>query len=343
MRCWTLALSLLVAAPAAADEIFSFSPHDVTVGTELTIVGDFRELDAGGKPRVVGERPDFGRGVGFQVISVSSEEIHALARRFPPRQSGGAVGLSWSLRVLPPNGGAPLTAPASFLTVGPELIDVAAPSGEPGDVLQLLADNVGTGRLSVLFGEKRARRIPLPAASAPVTLPPPVSAVPIAVLVPELPSGAYPISLQNAVGASPAPVPFTVLPSTNACKRPRLRATLSDKPAFDGAAFTEPDDIAACDGKTGCARRIEISVEAGAFDAALASPGQRFVRAGIVHYREGANEWSSILTLPVSLRAESEDGPIRGSVTGPLGAVGPNAAFSTFVAASFCAMESSAY
>jgi hypothetical protein len=210
MRCWPLALSLLVAASAAADEISSFSPHDVTVGTELTILGDFHELAAAGrKPHVVGRRDDAPRGVVFAVRSLSSTAIHAVARRFPGRKGGSLVGESWSLVVLP-RPGAPLAAPGTFLTVGPELIDVGAASGAPGETLELLVDNIGTGRLVVRFGDKPAK--PLRAAGAPVTLPPGVPGTPLSVIVPNLPSGPHPISLRNAVGPSPTQVDFEVAP-----------------------------------------------------------------------------------------------------------------------------------
>jgi hypothetical protein len=210
MRCWLLALSLLVAASATADEVTSFSPHDVTMGTELTLLGDFHELAAAGrKPQLFGSRMDGPRGVVFVVRSVSDTEIHAVAKRFPGRKGGSLVGQRWSLVVLP-RAGAPLLAPDTFLTVGPELIDVGAASAAPGETLELLVDNVGTGKLLVHFGEKPVK--PLRAAGAPVTLPPGVPGTPLSVIVPKLPSGPHPISLENAIGPSPTEVDFDVAP-----------------------------------------------------------------------------------------------------------------------------------
>ena len=210
MRCSLLALSLLVAASAAADEVTSFSPHDVTVGTELTIFGDFRELAAAGrKPHVIGSRTGAARDVVFAVLSHSPTEIHAVARRFPGRKGGSLVGEHWNLLVLPREG-APLPAPGTFLTVGPELIDVGAASAAPGETLELLVDNVGTGKLVVRFGDKPVK--PLRAAGAPVTLPPGVPGTPLSVIVPNLPSGPHPISLENAIGPSPTEVDFEVAP-----------------------------------------------------------------------------------------------------------------------------------
>lgn len=212
MRCWPLALSLLVAAPAAADEIASFSPSDVTVGTELTILGDFSGIAAAGKgTRVFGIRGDATRAIAFEVLPVSATEIHAVARRFPRRRADPSVGKSWRLVVVPPAGaGVPLEAPGTFMTVGPELIDVGAASGVPGATLELLADNVGTGKLVVLIGNRKAKQIH--AAGAPITLPPGVPGTPLTVIVPNLPSGPHPVSLRNAIGPSPAPIAFEVLP-----------------------------------------------------------------------------------------------------------------------------------
>ena len=113
--------------------------------------------------------------------------------------------------VRPPAGaGAPLVAPGTFLTVGPELIDVGAASGAPGETLELLVDNVGTGKLVVRFGDKPAKEVR--AAGAPVSLPPGVPGTALSVIVPNLPSGPHPISLQNAIGPSPTQVGFDVAP-----------------------------------------------------------------------------------------------------------------------------------
>jgi hypothetical protein len=212
-----LALALLLAAPAAADEIQSFAPGDVTVGTELVVRGDFSELAAARQnPRVVGVNPELSGAVVFEVLSLSSGELDVIARRFPERRREPAVGKRWTLVVKPPNGGAALEAPGSFVTVGPELIDARAVEGRPGQVLELLADNLGSGKLSVWFGARKAKLAPVSPRSAresePVTLPPGIEPTSLFVIVPRLPGGSYPISLRNAVGPSPAPIGFTVLP-----------------------------------------------------------------------------------------------------------------------------------
>lgn len=209
-RSLLLCAVLFVASAARADEIASFAPPDVTVGTEVVLSGDFSVLAATeAKLRVFGSRADAPHGVVFDVRSVSSTEIRAVARRFPGRNGSSLVGAKWSLVVVPRRG-EPLVAPGVFTTVGPELIDVGATTGAPGETIELLVDDVGSGRLVVRFGDKPARWTQ--AASAPITLPPGVPGTLLSVIVPKLPGGPHPVSLQNEIGPSPTAIGFDVAP-----------------------------------------------------------------------------------------------------------------------------------
>lgn len=205
-------LLLLFALPGRAVEITSFSPSAVTLGTDVAIFGTFTDLLVGGDvvwPRVVGTRPDTKQTVVFDLLSWQPSRLDVRARKFPSSKLDPAGGKTWNLVVIPRKDiGPPVQATDLFTSVAPVLTDVGFNMGLPGDALDLLIDAAGTGKLSVLFGTRKAK----PAQALLVTRalgPAGAESVVLTVIVPKLPPGTYPISVNNKVGPSNT-VDFTV-------------------------------------------------------------------------------------------------------------------------------------
>src|SRR5262249_43562050 len=114
-----------------------------------------------------------------------------------------AGGKSWNLVVIPRQDiSPPLEATNQFTTVAPVIADYGFNQGLPGYQLDLLIDAPGTGKLTVLFGNKKAKPVPpVPANTAPLLL---------TVFVPKPPPGIYPLPVANGVGPSNT-VDFTIL------------------------------------------------------------------------------------------------------------------------------------
>lgn len=334
-------LLLALAQPIAADQITSFSPDEVTFGTELTILGDFGAIAATGKdPKVVGTRIDSRKSVGFEVLSVSGSEIHARVKKVPKSKTDPAAGKEWTLVITPPKGaGDPLQAGETFVTVPPELLDIGGDQGEPGDLLELTVDDLGTGKLTVLFGTKKAKRVDPPLLAAQTL----AAASPVFVLVPKLAGGSYPISLLNGIGPSPSSILFTVVVPLSGGSCPDLTATLSGKSQFSDDAFYSTGGfggVHACEGNATCARSVDVNFDP---SNALANPGQGFVSLASISYFESQGgmlpdlQWGG--DAQVSFRADSVNGPLRGNFATTLVPVNPNPGSNVAISGVFCAEQ----
>ena len=154
-------LFVLLAFPAGAVEITSFEPSEVTLGTNVRIFGNFTDLVVDFDvffPKVVGTRPGSTQRVTFDVLSWQPSVLDVRVKKIPSSSADPAAGKTWNLVVVPPKGfGAPVQAPGVFTSVPPTLVSLAISSGLPGQALELVVDDAGTGKLTVLFDTKKAK------------------------------------------------------------------------------------------------------------------------------------------------------------------------------------------
>lgn len=204
----SLALLLSFPVTARALAVTSFAPRDVTMGTRLTIKGDFAELAAlRMQPRVVGRRSDTPKTVKFEVLALSRRTLIARVREVPSTKSDPAAGKTWSLVVRSPlRGGETVEADALFITAGPMLAAVPDREAMPGEILPLYAFDPGAKRPSVILGRKKTKVV----RSAPAGESADNDPWLVQFRAPKLRNGFYWLRLENSLGRAPGFVPMLI-------------------------------------------------------------------------------------------------------------------------------------
>jgi len=245
---------------AHALAVTGFEPRDVTIGTRLTIRGDFAELTAArSQPKVQGRRFDTSKTVQFQVLAYSRRTIIARVRDVPSTKWDPAAGKTWSL-VVRSAAGDIAEADDLFTTPGPTLVTVTAREVVPGGGLTLYAIDPGTKPPTVVIGRKKAKVL----RNAPAGESRDDDPWRVQLRVPRLRNGFYALRLENSLGRAPGSVPMLVYGGDVAGLVPYASASLQGRPALDAplCSWSGHGDrirVSACAGDP-CARELALEL-----------------------------------------------------------------------------------
>jgi hypothetical protein len=214
---------------ARALAVTAFDPRDVTIGTRLTIRGDFAELAAAkAAPTVQGRRLDTSKVVKFQVLAWSRRKIIARVKSVPSTKSDPAAGKTWTLEVGSEALGESVEADDPLMTSGPLLASLADAEGTPATIVRLYAIDPGTRPPTVLVGRKKAKvLLDVPSGANPDDDPWLVQ-----LHVPRMRNGFYPVRLENSLGRAPETETILVYGSDGAGLNPYANAAVQGRPAL---------------------------------------------------------------------------------------------------------------
>ena len=246
---------------ARALVVTGFEPRDVTVGTRLTIRGDFAEL-AGGKarPMVQGRRLDTSKVVKFQVLAFSRRTIIARVRDVPSTKSDPAAGKMWSLVVSSADQSESVEADGPLTTSGPLLVSLADAEAMPGKTLGVFAIDPGTKPPTVMVGRKKAKVL----RGAPAGQNPDDDPWLVEVAVPHTWNGFHPVRLENSVGRAPETATLLVYGSDLGGVIPYANAAVQGRAALDARVCTWSGSgghvhVSACAGDP-CTRTLSVDL-----------------------------------------------------------------------------------
>ncbi|HTO07027.1 MAG TPA: hypothetical protein VMR86_08195 [Myxococcota bacterium] len=246
---------------ARALAVSGFEPHDVTIGTRLTIRGDFAELLAAkARPMVQGRRIDSPKTVQFQVLAWSRRTIIARVKSVPSTRSDPAAGKIWSLVVRCDPLGLDAEADGPLTTSGPLLASLDEGEAAAGSLVTLYAIDPGSKAPTVLLGRNKAKvLLDLPAGANPDDDPWSVT-----IRVPRLRNGFYTVRLENSLGRAPERATLLLYGSDGAGLDPYANVAVQGRPALVAPVCTwsaagDAIQVSACAGDP-CARSLSLEL-----------------------------------------------------------------------------------